>query len=300
VSRHLVSLFNSFGTAIRKANAPRRFDREKAMKPLFDEMQTYWSDGIDALFGYMGLHDGWDKVQRHIQMELASAEFSKTLSDADRQFIANLLVNFSYFSDVDKMATTIMEATSIDTFEDAAKFAMQQIGIGSPNFELKNTQIREALLARTDDAIFATKSQIDSTFDTIINQFYELGRNPYNQTFIDELRQTLNVKTDWEAKRFALTETGIAAEMGAHQSYRRNGVQEKRWNITGANTRETHAELSGVEIGIDETFDVGGSPAQHPLDPQLPAEELVNCHCWESPVVNNDFKLDPSRIWEGA
>jgi hypothetical protein len=295
-----VSLYSSFGSVIRKANASRRFNREEAMKPLNDEMVSYWGDGIDALFSYLSKHDGWDKIQQHIQMELAAAEFAKALDSIDKNFIANLLVKFSYFDDADKMAHTIIEATSMDTFEAAAKFALQQIGVGSPNFELKNAQIREALMARADDALFATRNHIDSTFDTIVNQFYDLGRNPYNQTFIDELRQTLNVKTDWEAKRFALTETGIASEMGQHQSYRRNGVQRKRWNVTGANTRETHQDLSGVELGIDDTFDVGGSPAQHPCDPSLPADELVNCHCWESPVVNQDFKLDPSRIWEGA
>ena len=128
---NLVHLYNSFGRAIRKGNASRRFDRGEAMKPLLDELLTYWGDGIDALFGYMGLHDGWAKIQRHIQMEMATAEFSKAMSDADRQFIANLLGNFSYFDDVDKMAKTIMEATSIDTFEAASKFALEQIGVGA-------------------------------------------------------------------------------------------------------------------------------------------------------------------------
>ncbi len=61
----------------------------------------------------------------------------------------------------------------------------------------------------------------------------------------------------------------------------------------------THAALDGAQVGIDETWDVGGFPADHPLDPKLPAGEIVNCHCWMSPVVNDDFQIDPSRIWEG-
>lgn len=293
-------LYNLCAKEIRKGNAPRRFDRAVAMQPLLDELTTYWGDGLDAMFSYIGHHDGWTKIQRHIQMELASRAVNKALSDEDRQFIANLLVNFSYFDDVQKMAKTIIAGTSVDTFESAAKFALEQIGVGSPDFELKNEAIEQKLLSRSDDAVFATKNHIDSVFGTIIDQFYELGRNPYDQEFVGQLRKTLNAKTDWEARRFALTETGIASEFAQFETYSRNGVSGKRWNISGVNTREDHAALSGTVIGISEMFNVGGSPASYPLDASLPSDELVNCHCWLSPEVSDDFRIDPSRIWEGA
>ncbi len=295
----LRAAWNDLSRAIRKSNAPRRFDRAVAMQPLLEEMDVYWGDGIDALFSYLSKHDGWAKIQRHVQTDLANRKFEKALAPEDKQFLANLLANFSYFDDVDKEAKTIIEGTSIDTFESAAKFALGQIGVGSPDFELKNDAIREKLLDRTDAAIFATRSHIDSIFGTIVDQFYELGQHPYSSDFVDQLRSDLGVKTDFEAKRFALTETGIASELAQVETYRRNGVQEKRWNITGINTRPSHAELSGAEIDIADKFDVGGSPADHPLDPTLPADELVNCHCWVSPVVSDDFQLDPSNIWEG-
>jgi hypothetical protein len=46
---------------------------------------------------------------------------------------------------------------------------------------------------------------------------------------------------------------------------------------------------------------MNGGPfaADHPLDPRLPAHELVNCHCWLSPVVDDDFEIDPGHVWEG-
>jgi hypothetical protein len=97
-----------------------------------------------------------------------------------------------------------------------------------------------------------------------------------------------------------LWRTGIASELAQVETYRRNGVGGKRWNCTGVNTRDAHAELGGESIGIDEKFDCGGYAADHPLDPSLPADELVNCHCWVSPVVSDDFEIDPERIWEGA
>ncbi|HVW09192.1 MAG TPA: hypothetical protein VHC90_11460 [Bryobacteraceae bacterium] len=292
--------YNDLGRAIRKGNAPRRFDRAVAMQPLLDEMVTYWGDGVDSLFSYLWKHEGWAKIQRHVQLDLASRPVQKALNPEDKQFFANLLANFSYFDNVDKEAQTIIQGTSVDTFEDAAKFALGQIGVASPDFELKNDAIREKLFSRTDAAIFATRNHIDSVFGTIIDQFYELGQHPYSKDFVDQLRSDLGVKTEFEAKRFSLTETGIASELAQVETYRRNGVQEKRWNITGINTRPSHAELSGEEIDIADKFDVGGSAADHPLDPTLPAEELVNCHCWVSPVVGDDFQLDPTNIWEGA
>ena len=295
----LLAAYNDLGRAIRKGNAPRRFDRAVAMQPLLEDVSVYWGDGIDALFSYLSKHEGWDKIQRHVQSDLADRKFEKALKPEDKQFVASLLANFSYFDNVDKEAQTIISGTSVDTFESAAKFALGQIGVGSPDFELKNDAIREKLLSRSDAAIFATRSHIDSVFGTIVDQFYELGEHPYSSDFVQQLRSDLGVKTEFEAKRFALTETGIASELAQVETYRRNGVQEKRWNITGVNTRPTHADLSGAEIGIADKFDVGGSAADHPLDPTLPPEELVNCHCWISPVVSDDFQLDPSNIWEG-
>lgn len=291
--------FNALGFVIRRINRPRRFDRAAAMKPLLKEVSGYWSDGLDALFSYLSLHEGWEKIQRHVQLELASGQFAKALSASDRTFIANLLTNFDFFGDVDKQAKTIIEATSFDTFAEAGKFALGQIGIGSSDFELKNEQIREKLLERAGAAIFATRNHIDSVFDTVVREFYDLGRNPYNAKFIEALRADLDVKTDWQAQRFALTETGIASELAQVETYRRNGVGKKRWNVTGQNTRSDHADLSGAVIGIADKFDCGGYGADHPLDPALPADELVNCHCWISPIVSDDFAIDPDRIWEG-
>lgn len=43
--------------------------------------------------------------------------------------------------------------------------------------------------------------------------------------------------------------------------------------------RATHIVLEGVQISIDEDFDVGGFPASYPLDERLPISETANCRC---------------------
>jgi hypothetical protein len=298
----LKAAFNATARYARKINRVRRFNRARAMRPLKKQMAGYWDGGLDALFSYMSKHDAWEKLQRHIQIAVAAEQFSKAMSDADRKFLADLLAGFDYFNatDVEKKAAAIIAATSVDTFEEGAKFALRQIGIVSPNFELKNEAIRERLLSRSEAAIFSTRSFMDECFQTITANFYELGRHPYNQESLDELRSILGYKADWEAKRFALTETGIAAELAQVETYRRNAVGAKQWNILDMNTRPDHLELAGAIVAIDQKFNCGGFAADHPLDPNLPPHELCNCHCWLSPVLDENFEIDPANVWEGA
>jgi hypothetical protein len=254
------------------------------------------------MFSHLAKGDGWEKLQRHCQLHLAGEELRKAaLSDADRKFLLELLSQYSYFSNagMERQAKIMTEATAFATFEEAAKFALRQLGIVSPDFELRNERIRELLMSRSEAAIYATRSYVSGALDTIVNTFYDLGRHPFDQATLDSLRKTLGYQTDWQAKRFALTETGIAAEMAQAETYRRNGVKYKRWNILDQNTRPSHLELSAVTVGMDDQFNCGGYAADHPCDPKLPAEELVNCHCWLTPVMEDDFEIDPANIWEG-
>ncbi len=294
----LRAAFNGTARCLRKVRRARRFDRTKAAQPLERDIRKCWLDAHDALFEYLAAVDGWDKIQEHVRLSLAAEKsIEKALSDADRKFIVELLAKFGA-ADVEQAAAAIVAAAGKDTFEAAAQHALGQLGI-TADFELRNERILDLLAERKQAAIFAARNEISDVMDTITRNFYELGRNPYNAEFLADLKKQLGYKADFQAKRFALTETGIAAEMAQAETYRRNGVTRKRWNILGRNTRPTHEALSGVEISIDEKFDVGGFEADHPCDPSLPAEELVNCHCWLSPVVDDTYTIDPTRIWEG-
>ncbi|MBE3130023.1 MAG: hypothetical protein IMZ54_04790 [Acidobacteria bacterium] len=52
----------------------------------------------------------------------------------------------------------------------------------------------------------------------------------------------------------------------------------KTWVTEGDDkVRESHAELDGVTIGLDETFDNG---VDHPSDRDGEPEEVFNCRCW--------------------
>jgi SPP1 gp7 family putative phage head morphogenesis protein len=291
MSCHLHDAFNTLAREIRKVNRARRFNRAKPARRCAKMVAEYWVAGIDALWEYMAAHDRWQALREQT--------VQKALSDSDRSFLTRLLANFGYFDDVEKKAQSIIQATSIPTFEEAGKFALRQIGVAASTFDLRNQAILDRLIERKDAAIFSTRSFIDEALSTIATRFHELGESAYSSEMLADLRKVLGYRADWEARRFAVTETGIAAELAQVETYRRNGVEGKQWNILDQNTRPSHQALSGAIVKVDDKFDVGGFPADHPLDPKLPPEELVNCHCWLSPVVDEDFEVNAESIWEG-
>jgi hypothetical protein len=300
------ALFKATAAAVRQLNKARQFNRTAAAKPLIERTADYWCKGDQALFEYLTETEAWAAIQRQVILQSAAAKaVRKTLSDSDRKLLMDLIANFDYYSGADQVAKTIVEACYFDTFEAAAQFALGQIGVKAADFELKNESLRQFILDRGSAPALATRNHIDATLDTIVSHFCEQGRSPVDGQFLEDLRQDLGYKTEYEARRFALTETGIVAEKAQFETYQRNGVTGKRWNVRGVNTRPSHQDQAGVEVAIDKKWklvseDGSVHEAAHPLDPNLPASELVNCHCWMSPVIDDSFDLDTSKIWEGA
>lgn len=300
-----VALMTGTARLLRRVRRARRFDRVRASRKLYREVLAYWSGGLDSLFAHLDDSKGWDRLARHVQGGAADAgQVEKALSDKDRQLIVDLLAGFSYYDDVETVAAAIVEATRQETFEAAATFALRQLGIAAADFSLRNETIRAALLERVSAEIFATRNNIAGVMDSIVRNFYELGRNPADRKFLADLRQQMGDVTMAQAKRFALTETAIAAEMAQIETFRRNGVQRKKWHALGQNTRPSHQAMDDVEADIDEKFALASDDgnvylADYPSDPSLPPHELINCRCWMSPVVNDEFQIDPDRIWEG-
>jgi hypothetical protein len=288
-------LHGALARAVRKAEKPRRFTRERAATRLRMAVDAYWQKQIERIFAHLNKNEAWGEIAQRTQVTRLVA---KSITEADRILLRQLLQDLDLYGDAEEVMQRIMSSSTITTFEQASTFALGQLGAKGVDFELRNPAIKEKLAARTQAAVFATRNNIDSAIDTIITRFYENGDNPYDQAFVRQIQRDLGYQTEAQAKRFALTETGIAAELAQVETYRRNGVAEKQWNITGENTRPSHALVAGEIIRVHAKFDLDGVAADHPLDPDLPASELVNCHCWLSPVVDEDFDLGGS-LWEG-
>jgi hypothetical protein len=86
----------------------------------------------------------------------------------------------------------------------------------------------------------------------------------------------------------ARTETHGAAGYGAQGAAVETGLElRKEWVAAeDERTRESHAQINGQIVGLQDYFDVGGHSAQFPGDPSLPPEECINCRCVSVYVVN--------------
>lgn len=107
----------------------------------------------------------------------------------------------------------------------------------------------------------------------------------------DQIAKMLADKFDtWSKGRaytVARTEINSASNFGAHEGMVQAGVEEKEWLATDDdNVRESHQELDGTVVGIDEPFEIDGLEAMYPGDFGDPAED-ANCRCGVLPVIND-------------
>lgn len=79
----------------------------------------------------------------------------------------------------------------------------------------------------------------------------------------------------------ARTEVGFASEAANKESAKLTGLDlRKEWITAGdGRERDSHKVTDKQVRGMDEPFDVDGTPMNHPLDPDAPPKEVINCRC---------------------
>jgi hypothetical protein len=85
----------------------------------------------------------------------------------------------------------------------------------------------------------------------------------------------------------AIAAIGWAGLHEAPQQARQQGIRKtvkKVW-VTGANARDTHAALNGVEVDVDEPFPNG---ALWPGDDDLSPDESCGCNCATEIVIEEE------------
>jgi len=104
--------------------------------------------------------------------------------------------------------------------------------------------------------------------------------------FVRDLVPSLSVQ---RANLIARTETHGAANYGANGAAKETGLTiRKEWVSAGdGRTRDDHAEADGQIVGVDEMFDVGGEGLFYPGDPGGSAENIINCRCAVSHIVDD-------------
>ena len=93
------------------------------------------------------------------------------------------------------------------------------------------------------------------------------------------------------ARTIARTEVGKAAQVAQLDSFIQSEVVEKKqWNTSlDGDVRDSHIATEGQIVGLKDQFTLGsGSVAAAPLDPSLPAEDVINCRCFVTPIFADD------------
>jgi len=121
----------------------------------------------------------------------------------------------------------------------------------------------------------------DTTFDDIRKTIY----NGYNEgesidMIGERIQKVFNTCTTSRSITIARTESCNMMSQSTFNIYKTEGVEKKQW-VGG--TRESHAAQDGDIIKINEVFSNG---LQFPGDPSGPPEEVINCTCCISPLID--------------
>jgi uncharacterized protein with gpF-like domain len=91
------------------------------------------------------------------------------------------------------------------------------------------------------------------------------------------------------SRTVARTEMGMASQAGQLEGMSASGVVKwKQWNTSrDAAVRDSHL-IDGASVPLQDEFILGsGNHAMHPLDRNLPAEDVVNCRCFVTAIVED-------------
>lgn len=89
--------------------------------------------------------------------------------------------------------------------------------------------------------------------------------------------------------RTAMTSAQNTARLERFREAEERGIKlQKRWDATlDSRTRDTHRDLDGQVVGIDEPFEINGMEIMEPGDPHAQPELVYNCRCRLGSVLND-------------
>ncbi|MGX1439013.1 F like protein [Bacillus pumilus] len=128
---------------------------------------------------------------------------------------------------------------------------------------------------------------------TVIEQ--KLNEGIKDGRSIQEIELELKDLPEFSRKRVrvtAVTEVLTASSVAQHESYVQSpALTGKKWKHSGGKknqSRDSHVQLDGTIIPLDEEFEIpgGGERCMFPRDTQLTPKERVNCHCAVGPVAD--------------
>lgn len=186
--------------------------------------------------------------------------------------------------------TELLVEHYLRVFAVVGQSALGELGI-TASFELRNPAMIEALETLGAQRVTGIDEETRRQLVSALVDGVEDGES------VPQLGRRLRAQIDGMTRRrselIAVTETAEASGRASVETYRRNGVEQKRWLTAddGKVTEGCRANEDTSPIAIDALFTGGGSSVQHP--PRFPG-----CRCAISPVL--DDYTAPKEPWTGG
>jgi uncharacterized protein with gpF-like domain len=195
-------------------------------------------------------------------------ELKTIKQDIDESAIRKAIIDFFDEMDVDDVDKRTLTAISLEqVFRNIFWLALTG---ELAREELINRLITEYSMVIVASGYRANYEHIERVCEDVVDNTLEKIDTPY-MTSTD--RSIL----------IAETETNNVANYDEYLEAKENGMTEKVWHTMEDNkVRQTHMEIDGATVGIDDLFQVGAAEMRFPCDEELAydfPEEICGCRC---------------------
>ena len=169
-----------------------------------------------------------------------------------------------------------------EAFESGAERGLAELGGGTWSMDRPEAR---AWIANKDFVLRTLPKTIYKELRAILSASTQQGLTV--QEVVTQVQALEPGYKTWMAQRVARTEVISANNAGSFDSYKANGVEMKEWSTAeDEDVRDSHIEVHGDVVPLNEPFLVGSSEMMHPGDPNGGPEEIINCRCAVVPVVS--------------
>lgn len=203
----------------------------------------------------------------------------KTLVEALRSIYVKMMQSHDDIEDPedfhDQWDTILMEAINPSTWASAlagarsvlAEYNPEQSGWAASVMKPYVTKIGQNAASKIADGMLTSFANLD-----------EMETNPDDDEDSDDDPRTslLDRLKDSTAVAWAASLIANAAGFGRQDAAKASGLATKRWQVTSAHPRPSHAQMDGEATGIDDEFSNG---ARWPGDGGLDVDEVAGCTC---------------------
>ncbi len=252
-----------------------RSDRGETLQQAFWRLNVAAEKRFVGQFG-RGLMRVWEQ-QRALVIRRLEQIFARSAGRVDASEVMNSEAGFPLFE-------RVVEPIRRRAFKTAGQQALREVGVPGEFI------LVETMAATLEREALAMKINLNRT------TLARLGRALAEATAAGESISQIVKRIDpifrnrKRSRTVARTEIGRANQEGQIEGFDSSGVVERKmWNNSQDDkVRDSH-EIDGQVVGLRESFTLdNGVEAQHPLDPELPAEDAINCRCFVTPVLEGE------------